>query len=106
MTAYALRISDLSSDVCSSDLLPSLSLPLSTSPLSLPPSLHLPSLSPSLSTSPLSPSLSSSVERRLGSECYSKCRTRRYQYTQNKNYKLIIRNTQYLLYTIKITTCQ
>src|SRR3546814_8180353 len=71
-TAYEMRISDWSSDVCSSDLAPSLprSPPASRrSSLPRPPAL----LS---SRRPYQPRRRRSEERRVGKECVSTCRSR------------------------------
>src|SRR3546814_7449071 len=80
-TAYEMRISDWSSDVCSSDLHPH-SLPLERSGLKMPLNTLriLPCNRSSLVHSQCSTTLRSaslrSEERRVGKECVSTCRSR------------------------------
>src|SRR3546814_3845249 len=74
-TAYEMRISDWSSDVCSSDLASSPTRPI-------PPTTARPRRRKSCATSPGAGSITSSPagarseERRVGKECVSTCRSR------------------------------
>src|SRR3546814_2503447 len=77
-TAYEMRISDWSSDVCSSDLYDTAACAIRnvTGPLSLPSARSAPAISgrePSSATSLLD---ARSEERRVGKECVSTCRSR------------------------------
>src|SRR3546814_4143674 len=81
-TAYEMRISDWSSDVCSSDLLPEarfppLGLALRTARLTSRSSRHRrTAASRSHRTHPPKPGRGRSEERRVGKECVSTCRSR------------------------------
>src|SRR3546814_1487852 len=71
-TAYEMRISDWSSDVCSSDLSPVTPLPLSASALRSPSD-----AAPAWRTAPRRHCRRGrSEERRVGKECVSTCRSR------------------------------
>src|SRR3546814_1645824 len=82
-TAYEMRISDWSSDVCSSDLRAA-SCRLSVKPKSLrvvsssvpSASIHAKILETMSVVTELRPSADRSEERRVGKECVSKCRSR------------------------------
>src|SRR3546814_9927018 len=74
-TAYEMRISDWSSDVCSSDLLPSI---LGVVRPFMPRSRMKPRISPALSLAQTisTSAMGRSEERRVGKECVSTCRSR------------------------------
>src|SRR3546814_6383667 len=73
-TAYEMRISDWSSDVCSSDLSTRISVTIAGSPTS---SNSAAEANHGARQSPLARSISTrSEERRVGKECVSTCRSR------------------------------
>src|SRR3546814_1411623 len=76
-TAYEMRISDWSSDVCSSDLSTTSAI-IPPSPRAVPPATALPSASSVRSTTTSSGCTTSrrSEESRVGKECVSTCRSR------------------------------
>src|SRR3546814_9307824 len=87
-TAYEMRISDWSSDVCSSDLSSSTEsrrgAPSSKTVTPPPPPRSRPG--PGVHSIPISNSPSTPEERRVGKECVSTCRSRwsPYHYKNNK----------------------
>src|SRR3546814_16236012 len=97
-TAYEMRISDWSSDVCSSDLATSPGRPPPWTPYFEMPALSFPTSS---SRAPWRSAPGRSEERRVGKECVSTCRSRCSTYHYNKkhthtNHEVI---TQYPTYT-------
>src|SRR3546814_19469987 len=97
-TAYEMRISDWSSDVCSSDLRDEMNgmimMPITTPAASADSELTLrPTLSPALRKkgATVSAAKKSSEERRVGKECVSTFRSRCSPYPSNKqNYLILI----------------
>src|SRR3546814_1985484 len=76
-TAYEMRISDWSSDVCSSDLLGSyVVMAYPTTPPAGPDKIAREPSKRSTGTSPPSDCMKRSEERRVGKECVSTCRSR------------------------------
>src|SRR3546814_3495861 len=75
-TAYEMRISDWSSDVCSSDLLLTGYVPQTGSRRMLITALLLAAMAPSPAATVATTRAASSEERRVGKECVSTCRSR------------------------------